>query len=405
MPRHRQAISVLTRIDQFNAGRDPERLALKYKALASNPFAFLRGTCHLFYEDLPAGSALDHSPAAWVCGDLHLENFGSYKGENRLVYFDLNDFDEAILAPAQWELARFLVSVLVAAQVLGWSAEDAEALCAAFLDAYAAALRDGKPRWMERATAPALIEALLDGLGDRSRANFLDKRTVRKGAKRRLRLDNGKALPADDGDRQKITKFMVGFAAQQPEPAFFEVLDIARRVAGVGSLGVERYVILVRGRGGAAGQFLLDLKHIPGSALAARVPLTQPAWTDEAQRVVSVQRRMQAVAPAFLAAVSIGDRAYVLRELLPSEDRLALGACKLRRLDKVVRAMGEIVAWDQLRSGGRQGAAIGDDWVAFGEAHTTWRDPLLAYARAYAPQVVRDWQAFRAEWALRQPVA
>ena len=97
---------LVERLRAFNADREPERLAMKYRAMRGGAFAFFRGTCHLFYEDLPRGSSLDASPSAWISGDLHIENFGVYKGDNRLAYFDLNDFDEACLAPASWELAR-----------------------------------------------------------------------------------------------------------------------------------------------------------------------------------------------------------------------------------------------------------------------------------------------------------
>ena len=392
--------SVAARIAAFNAGRDPERLALKYRALADNPFSFLRGTCHLFYDDLPAEGPLNAAPAAWICGDLHLENFGCYKGENRLAYFDLNDFDEAILAPAHWELSRFLVSVLVAAEALQVQPSDATALCEVFLEAYAAALVDGKARWVERATATGMVHDLLRGVKERSRAAFLDSRTDIKGGKRRLRLDGKKALVADEADRDKVTAFMASFAQTQRAPEFFKVLDVARRIAGTGSLGVERYVILVRGRGGADGQFLLDLKHAPGSALAPHVRIPQPIWPSEAERVVSVQRRVQAISPAFLSAVHIGDRSYVLKELLPSQDRLVLERWngKLRRLEGVMRTMGEVVAWGQLRASGRQGAATADAWIAFGREARTWRAPLLADAQAYARQVVADWQLFAAEY-------
>src|SRR4051812_15499880 len=73
------------RLRKFNAGRDPERLRMKYRAMRSSAFAFLRGTCHLFYERLPQSRMLERAPAAWICGDFHLQNFGSYKGDNRLV--------------------------------------------------------------------------------------------------------------------------------------------------------------------------------------------------------------------------------------------------------------------------------------------------------------------------------
>src|ERR1035437_4529926 len=107
----KRAKSIVDRVRDFNAGRDPERLALKYRAMRATPFAFLRGTCHLFYDEFAHASLPADVPLVWVCGDLHLENFGSYKGDNRLVYFDLNDFDEAALAPWRWGLARLLASV------------------------------------------------------------------------------------------------------------------------------------------------------------------------------------------------------------------------------------------------------------------------------------------------------
>ncbi|MFM6845202.1 MAG: DUF2252 family protein, partial [Dolichospermum sp.] len=102
--------NIKTRIEKFNNGRNPELLKLKYKKLATDPFSFFRGTCHLFYEDLYENSGMNLAPLTWICGDLHLENFGSYKGNNRLVYFDINDFDEAVIAPCTWEIVRFITS-------------------------------------------------------------------------------------------------------------------------------------------------------------------------------------------------------------------------------------------------------------------------------------------------------
>ena len=105
-------------------------------------FAFLRGTCQLFCEDLRA-SDLPKSPLVWCCGDLHLENFSPYKGDNRLAYFDLNDFDEACLAPALWELVRFLTSIRVGGKTLGMDRRMTTTLMRAFLEGYAGALRGG----------------------------------------------------------------------------------------------------------------------------------------------------------------------------------------------------------------------------------------------------------------------
>src|ERR1035437_2676496 len=122
-----------------NAGRDPERLEIKYRKMRSSTFAFLRGTCHLFYDRLPQSAVVRNAPLVWVCGDLHLENFGSYKGDNRLVYFDINDFDEAALAPASWDLVRMLTSLWVGADSAGVNPAQARTLCTTFLDTYASA--------------------------------------------------------------------------------------------------------------------------------------------------------------------------------------------------------------------------------------------------------------------------
>jgi len=116
--------SVRARIDAYNADRIPELVERKYEKMTKDPFVFFRGTAHLFWEDWPsAAHGLDDAPLAWSCGDLHLENFGSYRGENRLAYFDLNDFDDAALAPATRDPARFLVTVF-AGLADGWLGAD-----------------------------------------------------------------------------------------------------------------------------------------------------------------------------------------------------------------------------------------------------------------------------------------
>jgi uncharacterized protein (DUF2252 family) len=260
-----------------------------------DPFTFLRGTCHLFYADWPQTSPLNDAPVTWLCGDIHFENFGSYKGDNRQTYFDLNDFDEAVLAPCTWDVARFLTSVLVGAHTLHVRPTTALALCEAFVAAYTAALADGKARWVERDTARGMVKDLLEALQRRHRGVFLDSRTERRGRKRTLRLDGRRALPVTDTDRNKIEAFMTRDAATQPNSAFFRVLDVARRIAGTepgsGALCHPGAAAVVRTR------TLLDLKYAPTSALAPYVPCSQPAWPHEAARVVTIQRRIQAIAP------------------------------------------------------------------------------------------------------------
>lgn len=391
--------SVWERIERFNRGRDSERLNQKYKAMQCDSFAFLRGTAHLFYQDWPKESRLNDAPLAWVCGDLHLENFGAYKGDNRLSYFDINDFDEAALAPCTWDLARFLCSLLVGAQTLGVEHSQALELCEGFLATYCRELVEGKPRWIERATASGMVRELLKNLKKRSRADLLRERTTDQHGKRVLKIDTGKALAPSIEEKQRVTALIDRFATGQSHPEFFRVLDVARRIAGCASLGQERYVVLVEGKG-AKQHYLLDLKYQPGSSLNPYLTVQQPAWHSEAERAAMLQRRGQAIAPAFLSALTDGKRSYLLKELMPQQDRLELRHWngKLQRLQKIVYAMAELVAWQHMRTGGWKGSAIADQWQAFGR-QKAWRRPLLKYAQAYSRQVESDWRSFYADFA------
>jgi uncharacterized protein (DUF2252 family) len=386
----------LDRIERFNAGREPERLALKYLDMCKSPFAFFRGTAHLFWEDLAArASALPEGPLVWACGDLHFENFGSFQGDNGLSYFDLNDFDESALAPATWEVSRFVASAYVAAPSLNLTGAEANELVKLFLDAYRTALGDGKARWIERATASGMVRTLLQRVSRQTRAMLINSRTIWKKGKRRIVIDGERALPVSDSQRTNVTRRLDEFAKSQPDPDFFRVLDVARRVAGLGSLGLERYIVLVQGDGGRDGNALLDVKQAAPSSLARFERVRQPKWKSEADRVVAIQKRMQAIAPALLHAKKIGRGGYILHELQPSNDRLSLKDARgnQHHLRSAAKAMGRVIAWAQLRSSGRQGSATADDLIEFAGA-SGWRRGLIDYGRSYETQVRQDYKRF-----------
>jgi uncharacterized protein (DUF2252 family) len=389
--------SVLRRIESFNRERDPKRVSLKYQAMQGDIFAFFRGTAHLFYQDWPKNAPLNDAPRTWVCGDLHLENFGSYKGDNRLSYFDINDFDEAALAPCTWDLARYLCSLFVAAQSLGIEGPQVLQLCSSFLDAYYRELSEGKARWIERSTATGIIQDLLENLRLRSRTEFIHKRTFKQQGKRLLKIDDTKAMAARAEEKLRVKAMIDSSAISQAQPEFFQVLDVARRIAGTSSLGLERYIILINGKGHKR-HYLLDMKYQPGSSLTPYLKVPQPAWRNEAERVVVLQHRGQAIAPAYLSAISDGNRSYLLKELMPQEDRLNLKHWdgKLLRLQAVVDAMAELVAWQHLRTGGWKGSAIADQWQDFGR-QKVWKQLLIEYAQSYSQQVQSDWQSFKAD--------
>jgi uncharacterized protein (DUF2252 family) len=176
-------------------------------------------------------------------------------------------------------------------------------------------------------------------------------------------------------------------------------------VAGTGSLGVPRYVVLVQGRGSPDRNALLDLKAARPSVLApigaALVPgAWREVWATEAHRVVAVQRRMQAVPPARLAALSValpaGETPCVLRELQPSEDRVTRAQLKgARRVERFMETLGQLVAWAQLRSAGRGGSATADDLREWGASlDGAARSALTEDARARQATTERQWRAF-----------
>jgi uncharacterized protein (DUF2252 family) len=241
-----------------------------------------------------------------------------------------------------------------------------------------------------------MVRDLFDALASRTRAAHLDRRTTLKGKSRVLKVDGKKALPASDERRAAVMQFMLQFAAGESDPEFYRVLDVARRVAGTGSLGVDRYVILVEGKGSPNGNYLIDLKEALSSSVVPHLHTPQPQWQTQAQRVVEIQRRNQAVSQAFLHAVEFNQRAYVLRSLQPSEDRVALKDWngKLPRLEGVVNSMAELSAWAHLRSGGRQKSSIADELIAFGN-RADWQMPLIELATQCEAQVAADWKAYR----------
>ena len=211
--------------------------------------------------------------------------------------------------------------------------------------------------------------------------------------RRMLRIDGRKALPVDDAERGRATDLVERHASGSERPEFFEVLDVARRIAGNGRLGVERYVVLVRGKGAPDGHYLIDVKQALPSALASALRLPQPDWAHDAQRVVSLAQRCQGVPPAFLHAVQRGKRSYVLRDLQPTADRVAFdeGKPSAERLHSLMQSLGRCTAWAHLRAGGRQGLANADELIAFGHDER-WPRRLRAASRECLRRVQADWE-------------
>ncbi len=388
--------TIAQRIIAFNKGRLPDMIKLKYEAMAENIYRFYRGTCHLFYEDLAKAKAFPSSPPAWICGDLHLENFGSYKADNRLVYFDLNDFDEALLAPCNWEVARIITSILIAFENLEIEEEKALNMARQFLKNYSVTLAKGKSISIDPRTAKGIVCTFLTNADKRKQKELLKKRTKLKKHKIWLSLGHEKHFELEKSLRKELANHINDWIKTSSDgPYNFKVIDCVFRLAGTGSIGVKRYLLLLKSLNTKNKYLLLDMKQALGSSVQPYVGIKQPHWDNEADRVIQIQQRMQYVSAALLGTTLFKGNSYVLQEMQPTEDTINFELIKDRYRDifQVIDDMALLTASSQMRSSGRQGSAITDQLIAHG-LDNEWQEKILSYSLKYAKQVKRDYKQY-----------
>jgi len=256
------------RITDFNKGRLPDMLQYKYKAMALNAFGFFRGTCHLFYEDFSKGTPLPSSPLTWICGDLHPENFGSFKGDDQQVYFDMNDFDEAVLCPALWEVARMVTSIFVAFDSIGLKETEGVKMAQLFIDTYSAVLTRGKTLAIDPRTARGVVHEFLSTVKKRKQKELLKRLAVaKKGEFVKLVLDE-RHFAIDEALKKELLAYISDLIVKgEVLKPNYKVLDGVFRLAGTGSVGVKRYLFLLK-RTDTKGKYLfLDMKQALPSSL------------------------------------------------------------------------------------------------------------------------------------------
>jgi uncharacterized protein (DUF2252 family) len=388
----RESDELIERIKRFNRDRDPHLLQRKYAAMASDAFSFYRGTCHLFYEDWPRRSALNRAPLVWLSGDLHPENFGSFRGNDGAVCFDVNDFDEAVLGICLWDVVRCVAGIIIGSRSVGVLDDDALALSRRYVYAYRANLGEGTPRAVTSDESRGMVHDLLQGIRTRSNEELVDARTTSKRKQRRIVVDGVHAASLTDGERKRAEQIFDRWNESRKRKLRFELVDVAERIAGTGSLGVARYVALALRKG---AWHLLDIKHEPASAAQPYARARQLHWECEAARVVWVQARAQADPPSLLTMVDEGRQSFVVKELQPTDDRLHWQKWhgKLDRLERVMSTMGELTAWSHVRCAGKRGAASESAIKKFA-SKSSWVRDALTYAGAYAAKVESDYARF-----------
>ncbi|HZE95992.1 MAG TPA: DUF2252 family protein [Planctomycetota bacterium] len=396
----RDPVAEILRFNRRFRGRYPHLLRRKVDLMCGSPFVFFRGTFHLFARDWvdhrfdawPESSPLQ-KPEVRLCADLHGENFGTYGGEHHTALYGINDFDESTSGRLDFDACRAATSLLLAGSTRGLLLRSAAAGAHAFVEMYMDAI-DGSPKPFRS----PLIRQLIRTAERAKRSEFIGKRTELRGGRRRFagekffRLTDAhekqaRRLHEDYRSRTKIRK--------ECGPDFFEVEDVSGRIAGCGSLGRLRYVVLVRGEDPKeAREVILEYKEALPSALdeALGRGIDLKARRNRAQAVVEATRCFQVQSDPFLGHAIDGDQSFQVRQVGPREFRLDGAALTGgRQFRETASSYGAYLAAAHRRANGNQALRVLRD--AVGKRREAFVRRTMSFAMAYAEQVDEDWRA------------
>ena len=398
-------------IEQSHVGRVERLIPIRVGRMASSPFAFLRGNAPGMSEDFASLPETGIMPV--ICGDAHLGNFGFYASPERDLVFDLNDFDEAHPGFWEWDLRRLLTSVWVAGRQNGFSEDtngDAAAWC---VRAYRKQLR--------RLADLPLLELAYERLDiDRMREETADhalRFEIERAAEKARRRTSDRALPKlttaqPDGSSKKaqviveqpplITRLPDDSAERLMDGvaeylktlpphwrrvlAQYEVVDVAHKVVGIGSVGLRAYVVLLYGNGPDDPLFL-QLKQARRSVVAPYVHGDQPLHSHQGQRVVEYQLALQTVSDSLLGWMTVDNRQYYVRQFRDMKGAITVEGIDGSGLMDYARICGTLLAKGHARTAD---AAVIAGYL--GKSDSADR-ALAKFAAAYADQTERDHQA------------
>jgi len=369
--------------------------------MARSPLAFMRGSATIMAHDLAPTPTTGLS--VQLCGDAHIGNFGGYATAERSLVFDLNDFDETLPGPWEWDLKRLAASVALLGRENGLkSAARRQAVCATSR-AYRRRMRalSDKPYldiWFTPTRAEAavdshgddsgLLENALDEGWDRTNVATLPKLTDELNGRRRFNEDPPIVTRRVDRLRRELDEVLAAYrrSLTADRRLFFDrytVTDVARKVVGVGSVGLGSYVLLLYGAGDDDPLFL-QLKEAPPSALEAY--LKKNPFPHNGQRVVAGQRIMQAASDPLLGWTQLGGRDFYVRQLrdmkatIPIERFDADGLADYATLCAGVLARAHACSGDAAQIAG---------YLGRGEQFDS---AMARFAESYADQVEKDHQ-------------
>ena len=389
----------LALIERSMHGRVPALIALKYELMAESPFGYFRGTAQVMAADL--AQLPSTGIACQLCGDAHVRNLGAYAAPDGRLVFDINDFDETVRGPFEWDLKRMAASLVLAGHAAGHKDGSARKAAIACVERYAAQMRAfAQMSQLEvnrfQVHRIGLAKPVHDALTKAERATpqhelerLTEPASVRAGVPRRFKEDKP-MLARLTGSRAAAVLASLGPYREMLEPQrrhlleFYRPVDVAFKVVGNGSVGLRDYCIYLEGNGPSDPLFL-QIKEEPASAYAAYLSDAHlPAHNG--QRVAEGQRAMQIQTDPFLGWTHIGGRHYLVRQLNDHKGSIEIEDLAGANLRAYAEVCGELLARGHGRSGDPLVIAgyIGNGG-GFAEA-------IAAFGLAYANQTVKDWE-------------
>lgn len=395
-------------MEESMRGRVPALIALKYERMLESPFGYFRGAVPVMAADL-AGMA-NTGIVTQICGDAHVRNLGAFAAPDGRLVFDINDFDETIRAPFEWDLKRLATSLVLAGRATGAKKSGCEDAVLTFARQYR--------KFIEMFARMPVMEMAhyqihrLQRISPVSRAllqaerstplNTLEQLTVPgRSDSGRVFKENKPLLARVSGAQRRAVLASLAAYSETLRPelrhffAQYRPLDVAFKVVGTGSVGLRDYVISFEGNGPGDPVFL-QLKEQPGSAYAPYVhgqgfSAQHASAAHQGQRVVDGQRAMQFQSDPILGWTTIGGRDYEVRQLNDHKGSIAVEDLAGEGLLQYAEICGELLARGHARSGDPCVLAgyIGNG-KGFGEA-------IMRFADIYADQTEKDWQELAAE--------
>lgn len=395
----------LALIEESMRGRVPGLVTLKYERMMASPFGFFRGAVPVMAADL---GLLPHTGiVTQICGDAHVRNLGAFAAPDGRLLFDINDFDETIRGPFEWDLKRLATSLVLAHRETssnGAKGKKSTAVVLKFVESYTKLVQtlarmpviDVGRFMVHRLQRIAPVSNALLKAERASPLHTLETLTVETKKGRVFkedppilhRLTPQRARPvlaALKTYRENLLPERQHFFSQ------YRPLDVAFKVVGTGSVGLRDYVVYMEGNGPRDPLFL-QVKEEPGSAYLPYLPGAQgPAGgsAHHGRRVADGQRAMQFLSDPFLGWTTIANRDYLVRQLNDHKASIEIADLQGQGLLDYAEICGELLAKGHARSGD---ACVLAGYLGNGEkcGHA-----LAKFAEAYADQTDADWQELK----------